>query len=70
MCKRCHAAWGAVRRDIENLGRTSGSDLAGMERGDRREGGETGGARLRPWVLIEPRDEAVEIDGRSDRHML
>src|SRR5262249_42581068 len=70
MCKRCHAAWGAGRRDIENRGRTSGSDRAGMERGARREGGERGGARLRPWVLSEPRDEAVEIDGRRDRHML
>src|SRR5215471_9135821 len=68
---RCgHAAWVAGRRDIEDLGRTSGRDLAGMERGDRREGGETGGARLRLWALGEPRDQAVDVDGGSDRDVL
>ena len=66
----CHAAWVAVRRDIEDLGRTSGSDVAGLKRGDWREGGETGGARLRPGALIEPRDDAVDIDGGRDRDVL
>src|SRR5262249_19685363 len=41
-----------------------------MERGTRSEGGETGGAGLRPWALVEPRDQAVDIDGRRDRHMV
>src|SRR5262245_42246806 len=41
-----------------------------MESGSRSEGGETGGACLRPWALVEPRDQAVDIDGCRDRHML
>jgi len=41
-----------------------------MERVGRREGGETGGARLRPWALVEPRDNAVDIDGGGDRDVL
>ena len=41
-----------------------------MERVGRREGGETGGARLRPWALVEPRDNAVDIDGGSGRDVL
>ena len=59
-----------MRRDIEDRGRTSGSDLAGLEHGDRREGGETGGARLRPWALIEPRHNPIDIDGGRDRDVL
>ena len=59
-----------MRRDSEDLGRTSDSALAGMKCGDRCEGGETGGARLRPWAPVEPRDEAVDIDGRGGRDML
>ena len=66
----CHAAWVAVQRAIGDLGRTSGSALAGLKRGDGREGGETGGARLRPGALIEPRDDAVDIDGGRDRDVL
>jgi len=41
-----------------------------MERVGRREGGETGGARLRPWALVEPRDNAVDIDGGGGRDVL
>ena len=41
-----------------------------MERVGRREGGETGGARLRPGALVEPRDNAVDIDGGGDRDVL
>ena len=41
-----------------------------MERVGRGEGGETGGARLRPWALVEPRDNAVDIDGGSGRDVL
>jgi len=70
MDRGCHPAWVAVRRGSADLSRTSGSYLAGMERGDRREGGETGGARLRPWALVEPRDNAVDIDGGGDRDVL
>jgi len=35
-----------------------------------REGGETGGARLRPGALVDPRDNAVDIDGRGSRDVL
>src|SRR4029450_3398034 len=35
-----------------------------------REGGETGGARLRPGAPVEPRDNTVEIDGRGGRDVL
>ena len=35
-----------------------------------REGSETGGARLRPGALVEPRDNTVEIDGRGGRDVL
>src|SRR5438128_11748460 len=41
-----------------------------MERVGRREGGETGGARLRPWALVEPSDNAVDIDGGGGRDVL
>ena len=70
MYKRCHSAWGAVRRGSADLSRTSGGCLARMERRDWREGSETGGARLRPWALVEPRDNAVDIDGGGDRDVL
>src|SRR5262249_10916138 len=70
MSKRCTSAWVAVRREREELRSTSGSSLTGMERVGRREGGETGGARLRPWALVEPRDNAVDIDGGSGRDVL
>src|SRR2546425_6825845 len=70
MTKRCASAWVAVRRGREELRRTSGGGLPGMERVGRREGGETGGARLRPWALVEPRDNAVDIDGGSGRDVL
>ena len=70
MTKRRTSAWVAVRRGREDLRRTSGGGLTGMERVGRREGGETGGARLRPWALVEPRDHAVDIDGGSGRDVL
>src|SRR2546422_2592802 len=70
MYKRCHSAWGAVRRGSADLSRTSGGCLARMERRDWREGSETGGARLRPWALVEPRDNAVDIDGGGNRDVL
>src|SRR5437899_12788368 len=70
MYKRYSAAWVAVRRGSEHLSSTSGGCLVGMKRGDWREGGETGGARLRPWALVEPRDNAVDIDGGGGRDVL
>src|SRR6266446_7349284 len=70
MSKRCTSAWVAVRRGREDLRRTSGGGLTGMERIGRREGGETGGARLRSGALVEPRDNAVDIDGGGGRDVL
>src|SRR6266567_6409798 len=70
MSKRCTSAWGAVRRGREHLRRTSGGGLPGLERVGRREGGETGDARLRPWALVKPRDNAVDIDGGGGRDVL
>ena len=35
-----------------------------------REGGETGGTRLRPGALVQPRDHAVDIDRRGGRDVL
>src|SRR5713101_9311244 len=70
MSKRCTSAWVAVRRGREDLRRTSGGGLTGMERIGRSEGGETGGARLRPWALVEPRHNAVDIDGGGGRDVL
>jgi len=35
-----------------------------------REGGEPGGARLRPGALVDPRDNAVDIDGSGSRNVL
>src|SRR2546427_3480686 len=70
MQKRCTSAWGAVRRGREHLRRTSGGGLPGLERVGRREGGETGDARLRPWALVKPRDNAVDIDGGGGRDVL
>ena len=70
MTKRRTSAWVAVRRGREDRRRTSGRGRTGMERMGRREGGETGGARLRPGALVEPRDHAVDIDGGGDRDVL
>src|SRR5215831_5080719 len=70
MYKWCTSAWGAVRRGREHLRRTSGGGLPRLERIGRREGGETGDARLRPWALVEPRDNAVDIDGGGGRNVL
>src|SRR2546426_7602720 len=70
MSKRYTAAWVVWRRGREELRRTSGGGLPGLERVGRREGGETGDARLRPWALVEPRDNAVDIDGGGDRDVL
>src|SRR5215470_8463271 len=70
MSKRYPSAWVAVRRRREDLRRTSGGGFIGMERVGRRERGETGGARLRPWALVKPRDNTVDIDGGGGRDVL
>ena len=70
MCERCHAAWIAVRRGSAHRSRTSGRCLVGEKRGDGREGGETGGARLRSWALIEPRHNPIDIDRGGDGDVL
>src|SRR6266545_6473609 len=70
MEKRCTSAWVAVRRGREDLRRTSGGGLTGMERVGRREGGETRGARLCPGALVEPRHNAVDMDGGGGRDVL
>jgi len=41
-----------------------------MQRVHWREGGETGGARLRPRALVEPRDHPVNIDRSGSRDVL
>ena len=41
-----------------------------MECIGRRESGETGGACLRPWARVKPRDNAVDINGRGGRDVL
>ena len=51
-----------MRRGSANRRSTSGGCLVGLKRGDWREGGETGGARVRPWLSVEPCDQAVDID--------
>jgi hypothetical protein len=59
-----------VQRGHETLRKTSGGCLTGMQHVHGREGGETGGARLRPGAPVEPRDNTVEIDGRGGRDVL
>src|SRR5919201_5564488 len=68
--KRCSSAWVTVRRRSADLSRTSGGCFTWIARVRRRQRGETGGARLRPWLSVEPCDKAIDIDGRCDRHML
>jgi hypothetical protein len=70
MRKRCGSARVALWRGSEDLRRTSGGCLAWLESVSRSEGGETGGARLCPWALVEPRDNAVDIDGSGGRDVL
>ena len=48
----------------------SGCCLTGIEHEHWGEGGETGGARLRPGALVQPRDNTVEMDGRGGRDVL
>ena len=59
-----------MQRGREALRGTSGGCLTGMQQVHWRESGETGGARLRPRALVEPRDNTVEIDGRGGGDVL
>src|SRR6266446_1203232 len=70
MSKRRTSAWLAVRRGRENLSRTSGGCLAWMVRVRRRKSGKAREPCHGPWALVEPRDNAVDIDGGSDRDVL
>jgi hypothetical protein len=59
-----------VQRGREAIRGTLGGCLTGMQHVHWREGGETGGARLRPGALVQPRDNTVNIDGRGGRNVL
>ena len=59
-----------MQRGREALRGTSGGCLTGMKHGRWREGGETGGPRLRPGALVQPRDNTVDIDGSGSRDVL
>ena len=57
-------------RGSEALRKTSGGCLAWLESVSRSEGSKAGGARLGSWALIQPCDNAVDIDGGGDRDVL
>ena len=59
-----------MRRGSENLSRTSGGCLAWIVRVRRRERGKAGDPCHGPWALVEPRDNAVDIDRGGDRDVL
>ena len=48
----------------------SGGCLASMVRVCGRQSGKAGGARRGPWAPVEPRDNAVDIDGGRGRDVL
>src|SRR2546428_13536843 len=70
MAKWCTSAWLAVRRGSENLSRTSGGCLAWIVRVRRRKSSKAGDPCHGPWAFVEPRDNAVDIDGGSGRDVL
>src|SRR5438552_9061720 len=70
MSKWRTSAWLAVWRGRESLSRTSGGCLAWMVRVRRRKSGKARDPCHGPWALVEPRDNAVDIDGGSDRDVL
>src|SRR5712691_3598663 len=65
-----HFSTGCSAEERRDLGRTSGGCLACLASVRRSEGGETGSACLRPWALVKPRDNAVDIDGGGGRDVL
>ena len=70
MSEWCNAAWVAVWRRSENLSRTSGGCLAWIIRVRRRKSGNARDPCHGPWALVEPRDNAVDIDRGSGRDVL
>ena len=70
MSKWCNSAGVAVRRGRENLSRTSGGCLAWIVRVRRRKRGKAGDPCHGPWALVEPRDNAVDIDCGCRGHVL
>src|SRR5712691_13473522 len=59
-----------MRRGSENLSRTSDGCLAWIVRVRRRKSGKAGDPCPGPWALVEPRDNAVDIDRGGDRDVL
>ena len=57
-------------RGRDNLSRTSGGYLAWMVRVRRRQSGKARNPCHGPGALVEPRDNAVDIDRGGDRHVL
>src|SRR2546429_3351394 len=57
-------------RGRENLSRTSGGCLAWIVRVRRRKSGKAGDPCHGPWALVEPRDNAVDIDRGGGRDVL
>src|SRR2546421_5841840 len=70
MSKWCNSAWVAVWRRSENLSSTSGGCLAWIIRVRRRKSGKAGDPCHGPWALVEPRDNAVDIDSGCRGHVL
>src|SRR6267142_5941879 len=70
MSKWRTSAWLAVWRGRENLSRTSGGCLAWIVCVRRRKSGKARDPCHGPWALVEPRDNAVDIDRGSDRNVL
>src|SRR6267378_1368168 len=69
MSKGGNAAWVAVWRRSENLSRTSGGCLAWIVRVRRRKRGKAGDPCHGRWALVEPRDNAVNIDRSGNRNV-
>ena len=59
-----------MRRGRENLSRTSGGCLAWIVRVRRRKRGKARDPCHGPWALVEPRDNAVDIDRGGDGDVL
>src|SRR4029453_1164063 len=61
---------GCCAEGSENLSRTSGGCLAWMVRVRRRQSGKAGDPCHGLWALVEPRDNAVDIDRGGDCDVL
>src|SRR5215510_7364420 len=68
---KCHPpVWLAGWRGREHLSRMSGGCRTSMVRVSRRQSGKAGEPGHGPRALVEPRDQAVDIDRGSDRDVL